>query len=113
MDPAPGVDSPSPPSEERHIICVVRGFPSDRDRVKELLLELVGPARSEPGCLYYDVYQQRDEPDTFYIVDGWASQAAVEAHSAHPNVSRVVGQLLPLLASPLAVTTSSRVSGRR
>jgi quinol monooxygenase YgiN len=103
----------SRPSEERHIICVVRSVPSDRDRVKALLLELVAPARSEAGCLYYDVYQQRDQPDTFYIVDGWASQAAVEAHRAHPNVSRVVDQLLPLLVSPLVVTTSDRVSEPR
>ncbi|MEU6226872.1 hypothetical protein [Streptomyces sp. NPDC047042] len=32
-------------SAERHIIC------------------------AEAGCLYYDLYQQSDEPDTFYIVD--------------------------------------------
>jgi quinol monooxygenase YgiN len=78
--------------------------------VKELLLELVGPARLEEGCLYYDVSQQSDQPDTFYIIDGWASEEAVAVHAAHPNVSRVVGQLLPLLGSPLEVITSNRVS---
>jgi quinol monooxygenase YgiN len=97
-------------SEERHIICVVRGKTPNRERVKELLLELVGPARLEEGCLYYDVYQQSDQPDTFYIIDGWASEEAVAVHSAHPNVSRVVGQLVSLLESPLEVITSNRVS---
>lgn len=97
-------------AQERHIICVVRGKPEHRARVAELLLELVGPARAEPGCLYYDVYQQTNEPDTFTIVDGWASEAAIAAHTAHPNVARVVDQLNPMLASPLAVTTSIRIS---
>jgi quinol monooxygenase YgiN len=97
-------------SGERHIICVVRGKTSNRGKVKELLLELVGPARLEEGCLYYDVSQQSDQPDTFYIIDGWASEEAVAVHAAHPNVSRVVGQLLPLLESPLEVITSNRVS---
>ena len=80
-------------SEERHIICVVRSKPANREKVKELLLELVGPARREGGCLYYDLYQQADEPNTFYIIDGWASEEAVAAHTVHPNVSRVVAQL--------------------
>lgn len=97
-------------SEERHIICVVRSKTESRDKVKELVLELVGPARLEEGCLYYDVYQQSNDLDTFYIIDGWASEKAVTAHTAHPNVSRVVEQLLPLLESPLKVTTSNRVS---
>jgi quinol monooxygenase YgiN len=51
-------------SGERHIICVVRGKTPNRERVKELLLELIGPAHLEEGCLYYDVYQQSDQPDT-------------------------------------------------
>ncbi|MDX3569907.1 putative quinol monooxygenase [Streptomyces sp. ID05-47C] len=97
-------------SAERHIICEVRGKATHRARVKELLLELVGPARAEVECLYYDLYQQSNEPDTFYIVDGWASPEAVAEHAEHPNVTKVVEQLLPLLAVPLKVTTSHRVS---
>jgi len=97
-------------SEERHIICVVRSKPSHRDEVEKLLLELVDPARLEAGCLYYNLYQQSDEPDTFYIVDGWTSEGAVASHVEHPNVSRVVDRLLPLLEAPLQITTSNRVS---
>ena len=97
-------------SEERHIICTVRARAEHCDRVKELLLELIQPARDEPGCLYYDLYQQIDQPNVFCLVDGWESQEALDAHTAHPNVPKVVEQLLPLLASPLEVTTSLRLS---
>ncbi|MET9387004.1 putative quinol monooxygenase [Streptomyces sp. NPDC002928] len=97
-------------SAERHIICEVRGKTAHRARVEELLLELVGPARAEAGCLYYDLYQQSDKPDTFYIIDGWTSAEAVAEHAEHPNVTKVVEQLLPLLEVPLKVTTSNRVS---
>jgi quinol monooxygenase YgiN len=64
-------------SDERHIICEVRSKSFDRAKVKGLLLELVGPARREAGCLYHELYRQSDAPDVFYIVDGWASQDAV------------------------------------
>ncbi|MEU1216981.1 putative quinol monooxygenase [Streptomyces sp. NPDC005790] len=97
-------------AQERHIICEVRAKAPHRERVKELLLELVGPARAEPGCLYYDLYEQADTPGTFFIVDGWTSAEAIAEHADHPNVTRVVNQLTPLLDVPLKVTTSTRVS---
>ena len=55
-----GVAMQTDKSEERHIICVVRSQAPHRQRVTELLLELVGPAQLEEGCLYYDLYQQLD-----------------------------------------------------
>jgi len=96
--------------DEIHVVCTVRAQPEHLDRVGELLLELVGPARGEAGCLYYDLYQERDLPTTFVLLDGWASETALTAHGAHPNVARVVEQLTPLLASPLEIMHSRRVS---
>ena len=96
--------------DEIHIVCTVRAQPEHRDRVGELLLELVDPARGEAGCLYYDLYHERDLPDTFVLLDGWASEAALAAHAVHPNVTRVVEQLTPLLASPLEHLHSRRMT---
>ncbi len=96
--------------DEIHIVCTVRAQPEHCDRVCELLLELVDPARSEAGCLYYDLYQERDLPDTFVLLDGWASEAALASHAIHPNVTRVVKQLTPLLASPLEIMHSRRMT---
>jgi quinol monooxygenase YgiN len=100
-------------SEARHIICTIRSLPQHRQRVMALLLELVEPARGEPGCLYYDLQQQADLPDMFHLVDGWVNQAAVDDHATHPNVLRIVAELEPLLASPLEISTSVRISERR
>jgi quinol monooxygenase YgiN len=104
---------PTEKSAERHIICEVRGKPEHRDEVARLLLALVEPARDEEGCLYYDLYQQGDEPDVFYIIDGWKSDDAVAAHAVHPNVPKIVDQLLSLLAAPLKITNSLRLSDHR
>lgn len=86
-------------SEERHIVATIIAKPGRRDEVKALLLDLIQPARDEPGCLYYDLYQEQDAPDTFYINDGWASDRAVEDHIAHPNVVAVTAKLTPLVVS--------------
>lgn len=80
-------------NEEQHIICRVKCEAKDRERVRKLMLEYVEPARQEPGCLYYDIFQAQDDPDVFYILDGWKDQAAVDAHVKHPNVPRVNAML--------------------
>jgi quinol monooxygenase YgiN len=97
-------------SDEQHIICEVRCETPNREKVRELLLELVGPARLEEGCLYYDLYQKIEEPNTFYILDGWVNEKAVAEHAQHPNVERVMERMSPLLLSPPKIMLSHRVS---
>jgi quinol monooxygenase YgiN len=78
---------------DTHIICTVRSKPEHRERVKQLLLELVEPARNENGCLYYDLYQDANAPDTFILLDGWTSKRSTRdarrspecAESSRPN----------------------------
>lgn len=97
-------------SEERHIICELRCEPENRERVKELVLKFVEPARLEAGCLYYDFYQKIDEPDTFYIIDGWVNQDAVTSHAENPHVAEVMPYLQPLLTFGPSVSLITRVS---
>jgi quinol monooxygenase YgiN len=42
--------------------------------------ELASAARREPGNLGYDIYRGIDDDQTFYIVEHWASPAALSAH---------------------------------
>ena len=96
--------------DEVHIVCELRCAPSNRERVRELALRFVAPARAEPGCLYYHLHQQLDAPDTFFIIDGWSNQAAVNAHSGNSHVADVMKELAPLLTFGPSLTFSSRVS---
>jgi quinol monooxygenase YgiN len=97
-------------SDEQHIICELRCETPNREKVKELLQELVGPARLEEGCLYYDLYQKTEDPNTFYILDGWVNEKAVAEHAQHPNVARVMEVLSPLLLYAPKITLSHCVS---
>ncbi|MEY8738433.1 putative quinol monooxygenase [Bacillales bacterium AN1005] len=97
-------------SDEQHIICEVCCETPNRNKVHELLLELVGPARLEEGCLYYDLYQNIEDPNTFYILDGWVNEKAVAEHAQHPNVARVMEVLSPLLLSAPKITLNNRLS---
>jgi len=95
---------------ERHLVVEFRCTAENAAVVKCLLLEFIRPARQENGCLYYDLYQNIDEPTTFFILDGWRDQACVERHTKHPNVARVLEKLVPLLSRPISITSNTRVS---
>ena len=97
-------------SEERHIICELRCESANRERVRELILMFVEPARMEEGCIYYDLHQKIDDPNTFFILDGWTNQDAVDAHAANPHVAEVMKDLGPLLTFGPSITLNKRVS---
>src|ERR1700754_4803306 len=97
-------------SDERHIICELRCETANRERVRQLGLQFVEPARLEAGCLYYYLQQNIDDPNTFYIIDGWTNQQAVEAHAGNPHVAKVMEELGPLLVFGPSITLSTRVS---
>lgn len=97
-------------SDEIHIVCELRCETANRERVRQLALQFVEPARAEAGCLYYNLHQKLDEPNTFFIIDGWASQEAVDAHANNVHVANVMKELGPLLTFGPALTITSRVS---
>ncbi len=97
-------------TEEQHLIVEFKSTTESRDSVKKLLLEFIEPAREEAGCLYYDLYQRTDDPNVFFVLDGWVNSAAAAGHGAHPNVKRVLEPLLPLLVSPPSIVVNSRLS---
>ncbi|OON70305.1 putative quinol monooxygenase [Hymenobacter sp. CRA2] len=94
---------------ERHLLVTIQSQPQHRQRVQQLLLKLVDLVRLEPGCLYYHLFQQAEEPDTFLLSAAWAHDEAVAAHPTPPQ-SRVVEQLQPLLAVPMHVRHTRRLS---
>jgi quinol monooxygenase YgiN len=96
--------------EERHIVCELRCETANRERVRQLVLQFVEPARLEEGCLYYDLHQKLDDPNTFFIIDGWANEDALDRHASNPHVAAVMKELGPLLTFGPSITLSSRVS---
>ncbi len=93
-----------------HIVCELRCATPGRERGSEFAFLFVGPARAEPGCLHYNLHQKLEEPNTFFIIDGWANQAAVASHAKNPHLAKVMKELGPLRTFGRSLTFTSRVS---
>ncbi|HEX4037461.1 MAG TPA: putative quinol monooxygenase [Acidobacteriaceae bacterium] len=72
--------------------------PDDRDRIAELLTELAGATRKEPGCISYVPHTVEGEPDTVVIYEQYRDQKAADAHRASAHFKKhAVGGLYQLM----------------
>ena len=68
------------------------------NEVLSLVDELVDASRTEPGNLAFEVYRGVRNPETYVLLERYASNEALAAHRASPHFRRIVGeQLVPLL----------------
>lgn len=50
--------------------------------MKELLSAMVEPSKAEDGCIFYDIFQYKDNPRKFMAVETWRDDAALDGHKA-------------------------------
>ena len=73
--------------------------PGAEDEVLKLVDELTDAVRAEPGNVSFDAYRDLREPQTYVLLERYASHEAIAAHRATPHFERIVlGELLPRLA---------------
>jgi quinol monooxygenase YgiN len=80
------------------VLAVLIAKPGQENALATLLQGLVAPTRAEQGVLFYDLHQDREDPARFVFFEGWASQAALDAHNASPHLLALQEQLPALLA---------------
>lgn len=55
------------------------------DELADKLKGLVGPTRSESGCLGYELNVSADKPGTFLFYEKFKDQAALDSHVSTPH----------------------------
>lgn len=66
--------------------------------------KLVKATREEPGCVYYDLVQDVSDDRTFYFVEKYLDEAAVEAHKNSEHFQTYVPMMNAFRVSPSEVT---------
>lgn len=52
------------------------------DKMKELLTAMVEPSKKEPGIIFYDIFQCKENKRKFYAVESWADEKALDGHKS-------------------------------
>ena len=58
------------------------------DRVVEFFGPLTVASRKEPGCVFYQAHQHREDPRKFMVYEQYKDDAALEAHRNSDHFKR-------------------------
>lgn len=67
--------------------------PAKVEFVLPLYEELVAKTRLEPGCISYELCQDRKDSGHFVFIEAWQDEAALDAHVASEHFQRLVPQI--------------------
>jgi quinol monooxygenase YgiN len=90
-----------------HVIAIITTKPGQRDAVLTLFNANVPAVLAEDGCITYEAtidtenvgpMQTEFGPDTFVVVEKWASLAALGAHAVSPHMKAYSAKTKELLA---------------
>jgi quinol monooxygenase YgiN len=86
------------------VIARVKAKTGKEEEVKKELSALVGPTRSEPGCINYDLHRAIDDPTAFMFHENWKSKEDLEKHLESPHFKAWMTKAEGLLDGPSEVT---------
>ncbi len=66
------------------VVAHIRAKKDTQDKMLALLSAFVEPTRREPGCLRYQLYRNKSDPQDFTFVEEWKSEDALEKHLQMP-----------------------------
>jgi quinol monooxygenase YgiN len=72
------------------VLALVKAKDGMEETVREELLSLVNPTRSEPGCMNYDLHQATEDKALLMFYENWKSMEDLERHreTAHLKAFR-------------------------
>jgi quinol monooxygenase YgiN len=91
-----------------HVLAIIAARPGQRETVLQAFRENVPTVRAEQGCIEYgaavDVeglgeIQAEFGPDTFVVIEKWASVDALKAHAVTPHMKAFGAKTRPMIAS--------------
>ena len=65
--------------------------------------DLVAGSQAEEGCIEYDLYENKDAPNSFVFIEKWKDEAALDAHTKMDHYVNNIGKIGALLSKPALV----------
>lgn len=91
-----------------HVIAIITTKPGQRRAALDVFEANVPAVRAEDGCIEYASAVDADGagsiqtpvgPDTFVVIEKWASLDALKAHAVSPHMKAYAAKVKDLLAS--------------
>jgi quinol monooxygenase YgiN len=94
--------------EKISVVAQIRAKSGHEDEVRALMGQLPEPSRKEPGCLKYDVFEDKHYTGSFYTYEEWESEDALDTHLAVNKAA--LNKVKTLLREDLRINVLQQVS---
>jgi quinol monooxygenase YgiN len=81
------------------LVVNIRTKPETRAAFMEKLAANAAAARSEPGCLTFDVLVHPDDPDRVMLYEIYQNETAFQEHQATAAFKTYLAEAVPMVAS--------------
>lgn len=88
-------------SDTLRVVARLVAKPDKVDELRTLLTGLLEPTRAEPGCISYELLQNKENEAEFTFVEEWEVDSAFDAHLAADHIQQALGEFPNLLAAEL------------
>ncbi|WP_448651752.1 putative quinol monooxygenase [Pseudomonas fluorescens] len=90
-------------SDEVRLVVIINTQPGKGSQQVAAFERLAPHVRAEQGCLQYDLHPVVGNPDSFVLIEKWASKAALEAHHAAAHMLEAAKHNPSFRAGPATV----------
>lgn len=80
------------------------------EKVRKEIIALVGPTRSEKGCINYDFHQSGENKSLFMLYENWMSKKDLDEHLQMPYMKSYMEKAGEILAEPAEITLWEMIS---
>jgi quinol monooxygenase YgiN len=90
-----------------HVVAVITAKPGMRENILQHFRAIVPAVHAEQGCIEYGATVDADNapalqtkwgPDTFVVIEKWASMDALNAHAAAPHMAAYAAKTREMIA---------------
>jgi len=86
------------------VIARIKAKEGMEEKVRQELMALVRPTRSEAGCINYDLHQSMDNKCLFLFYENWVSKDDLDRHLEMPYLKAWREKAKDLLEEPTEIT---------
>jgi quinol monooxygenase YgiN len=72
---------------ERAVVISMRFKAERKEEGLAALKSCQDLTRQEEGCIFYDVWVDKNDPELFYLLEKWTNQELLDIHLTKPHVA--------------------------
>lgn len=92
------------------VVARIRAKEGMEEKVKQEIMALVSPTRSEKGCINYDLHQSIENKSLFMLYENWVSKEDLDKHLAMPYMRSHMEKAREMLAGPAEIALWEKIS---